>query len=157
MGEFCLYSDSCKDAPCIVVKMNKYSYLNDFLCDNRHKRGEQSYSVPLIIDCLKKETESAHKFSVKDEICINCMFCIFGCTGNRILISNEYHPRKFCYDITSEDFYKLQVNYRNKLFKGNFINLPPIPLPNLRAKYKRFEISLQLMKQKTSQFGPQMH
>lgn len=138
MGKFCLYADSSNDAPCIVIPMYKYSYLENFIDDVRHTKGIQRHSVPIKISCLKGQQNGRGRFVVKDETCINCMFCVFGCIGNKILISKQYHPLEFCYDITQEELDNLSIEI-SKLFKGEFIHLPKVPLSQLRVKYKSFE------------------
>lgn len=139
MGEFCLYADHCQDAPCIVLRLHKYSYLKDFLEDNRHKKSLEPHSVPLIIECLVRQDNSEHKFRILDERCINCMFCIMGCTGNRILISSDIHPKEFCYDIDSSELKELNETFVANLLNGKFMNLPPVKLSMLKPKYKKFE------------------
>lgn len=138
MGKFCLYADNQLDAPCAYLQMYKYSYLPNFINDEKHSKGKSSHSVPLLVSCLKRGEGSISKFSVKDECCINCMFCVFGCVGNRILLSNKFHPQKFCYDITAEELSELE-KMASKLFKGTFINLPKVPISNLSVKFKSFE------------------
>lgn len=139
MGKFCLYADHCQDAPCIVIKMHKYSYLKDFLEDVKHKKAIESHSVPLIIECLVRQEHSEHRFFVLDERCINCMFCIMGCPGHRILITDKIHPTEFCYDINSTEFENLRKSFIDKLLNGKFIDLPPVKIGQLKPKYKRFE------------------
>lgn len=138
MGKFCLYADHQLDAPCAYLQMYKYSYLANFIEDEKHSKGKSSHSVPLLVSCLKKGEDNVSKFSVKDECCINCMFCVFGCVGNRILLSNRFHPKKFCYDITDEELAELENNAL-KLFKGTFIQLPKVPISQLSVRYKSFE------------------
>ena len=138
MGKFCLYADNQLDAPCAYLQMYKYSYLANFIEDEKHSKGKSSHSVPLVVSCLKKGEDMVSKFSVKDECCINCMFCVFGCVGNRILLSNRFHPEKFCYDITAEELLELEKT-ASKLFKGTFIQLPKVPISQLTVKYKSFE------------------
>ena len=138
MGKFCLYADTQGDAPCIVIPMYKYSYLKDFMVDEKHKKGVQRHSVPIKISCLKNQKEGQTRFVVKDEICVNCLFCVFGCIGNKILISKKYHPLEFCYDISQEELESLSVEVAT-LFKGEFIHLPKVPLSQLSVKYKSFE------------------
>ncbi|MBE6254039.1 MAG: hypothetical protein E7105_00750 [Prevotella sp.] len=118
--------------------MYKYSYLTHFIDDERHSKGKSSHSVPLLVSCLKNGEDTVSKFSVKDECCINCMFCVFGCVGNRILLTNSFHPKKFCYDITAAEFSELEKTTQ-KLFKGTFIQLPKVPISQLSVKYKSFE------------------
>ncbi len=137
MGKFCLYSDTPNDAPCIVIPMYKYSYLENFMGDIRHTKGVQRHSVPIKISCLKNQQESRARFKVKEESCINCLFCVFGCIGNKILLSKKFHPLEFCYDITKEEMDKL-ANEASKLFNGQFIQLPKIPLSQFSVKYKSF-------------------
>jgi len=138
MGKFCLYADNRLDAPCAFLQMYKYSYLANFIDDERHSKGKSSHSVPLLVSCLKNGEDAVSRFSVKDECCINCMFCVFGCVGNRILLSNRLHPKKFCYDITSEELSELEKT-AHRLFKGTFIQLPKVPISQLSVKYKSFE------------------
>lgn len=138
MGKFCLYADSPNEAPCIVIPMYKYSYLENFMGDVRHTKGVQRHSVPIKISCLKCQQNVHERFIVKDEVCVNCLFCVFGCIGNKILISKKYHPLKFCYDITQEELEGLSCEV-SKLFKGNFIILPKVPLSQISVKYKSFE------------------
>lgn len=138
MGKFCLYADNRFDAPCAFLQMYKYSYLANFIDDERHNKGKSSHSIPLLVNCLKKGEDTVSRFSVKDECCINCMFCVFGCVGNRILLTNRFHPKKFCYDITAEELSELEKT-ASKLFKGSFIQLPKVPISQLSVKYKSFE------------------
>ena len=138
MGKFCLYADTQSDAPCIVIPMYKYSYLKDFMVDVKHKKGVQRHSVPIKISCLKSQKDAHARFVVKDEICVNCLFCVFGCVGNKILISKKYHPLEFCYDISQEELESLSIEV-SKLFKGEFVHLPKVPLSQLSVKYKSFE------------------
>ena len=138
MGKFCLYADNQLDAPCAYLQMYKYSYLANFIEDEKHSKGKSSHSIPLLVSCLKKSEDPVSRFSVKDECCINCMFCVFGCLGNRILLSNRFHPKKFCYDITSEELSELEQT-AGRLFRGTFIQLPKVPISQLSVKYKSFE------------------
>lgn len=138
MGKFCLYADVHGDAPCVYLCMYKYSYLTNFIKDEKHCKSKTSYSVPVLISCLKKSEDINSRFSVKDECCINCMFCVFGCVGNRILLSDNFHPQKFCYDITKEELLSLEKT-ASQLFKGKFIHMPKIPTNQLFVKFKSFE------------------
>ena len=106
--------------------------------DIKHTKGIQRHSVPIKISCLKGQQNERARFVVKDEICINCLFCVFGCIGNKILISKKYHPLEFCYDITQDELEGLSVEV-SRLFKGDFIRLPKVPLSQLALKYKSFE------------------
>lgn len=138
MGKFCLYADTQGEAPCIVIPMYKYSYLENFMDDIKHTKGVQRHSVPIKISCLKSQKDSHARFVVKEEICVNCLFCVFGCVGNKILISKKYHPLEFCYDLSQDELEGLFFEV-SKLFKGEFINLPRVPLSQLSIKYKSFE------------------
>lgn len=138
MGKFCLYADNRLDAPCAFLQMYKYSYLANFIEDEKHSKGKSSHSVPLVVSCLKNGEDGVSKFSVKDECCINCMFCVFGCVGNRILLSNKFHPSRFCYDISAEELSELEMA-SSSIFKGTFIKLPKVPVGLLSVKYKCFE------------------
>ena len=137
MKKFCLYSDTCLCAPCFSIQMHKYSYLPQFLADEKQSERLTPYSVPMKIECVKPK--SVNGFDVQETKCINCMFCAFGCTGNRIRINKSIHPEEFCYDITREELQILQNEFLQKLFKGSFIQLPKVPLSQLKVKYKSFE------------------
>lgn len=137
MGKFCLYSDSQCEAPCVAIPMYKYSYLENFLEDDKHTKGVQRHSVPIKISCLKRQQEKRARFVIREEMCINCLFCVFGCVGNKILISKQFHPLEFCYDISKEELESISVEV-SKLFKGTFIHLPKVPLSQINVKYKHF-------------------
>ena len=67
------------------------------------------------------------------------MFCIFGCYGNKIIISNDLYPTEFCSDMSKEQKKELQENLISKLFQGNFISFPKVPFSNFEVKYRTFE------------------
>ena len=138
MGKFCLYSDSSAEAPCAVIQMNKYSYLDHFINDKKHIKGIQRHSIPILIQCLKLEQNSESRFSAIEERCINFMFCVFGCIGNKILLNRKIHPEKFCYDISQEELDSLH-SVAITLFQGDFIKLPRVPLSQFKVKFKSFE------------------
>ena len=152
MGKFCLYADIPNEAPCIVIPMYKYSYLESFMSDVKHTKGIQRHSVPIKISCLKGQQNTRGRFTVKDELCVNCLFCVFGCIGNKILISKKYHPLEFCYDITQEELEELSFEV-SKLFKGEFIRLPKVPLSQINVKYKSFEDFTSIKRRRISPYG----
>lgn len=135
MGKFCLYSDNCINAPCMTIQMHKYSYLDDFIGDIKRSSKEKSYSVPIAIECIKNEN---NHLVIDTPRCINCMYCVFGCIGNRILIK-DLRPQEMCIDITSSQLRDIADELLPKLFKGRFLNLPQVPFSQIRAKYKSFE------------------
>lgn len=135
MGKFCLYSDTCEKAPCLSIRMKKFSYLEDFL-NNISKNQDKSYSVPIRIECIKLENDH---LNIQNSLCINCMFCVFGCIGNRILITKDIHPIQMCVDITNTQIKELKDSFLPSIFQGQFINIPQVPLSQIHAKYKNFE------------------
>lgn len=136
MGRFCLYSDTCLDAPCISAKLRKYSYIKDFL-NNIWVGKDERYSVPINIKCLHAVQSGG--VDIEDVKCINCLFCVFGCVGNRIRLSEQYRPQEFCVDITPEQIQELRDSIIPRLFRGSFIKLPRVPMSQLRVEYKSFE------------------
>lgn len=136
MGKFCLFSDTAIKAPCFSIGLKKYSYLEDFLADKPVNNNFQQYSVPIKIDCLLAQEQG---FKIEDKRCINCMFCIFGCPANRIIINNHIHPIDICVDPTQTQISELREHLLPHLFNGSFIKLPKVPLSQLRVKYKSFE------------------
>lgn len=134
MGKFCLYADKFLDAPCISFNTFKYSYINDFFNDN--KGNKKKFSVPANIECIKRGDGNV---CVVNERCINCMFCLFGCIGNRILISKDLHPTNMCIDITRDEIEQLKESILPLLFNGDFIKLTPVPYSSIRVKYKNFD------------------
>lgn len=136
MGRFCLYADNPIDAPCVSIKVRKYSYLPDFLSDNPRDRTVKSFSVPILVDCIKLENGT---YKTDDYKCFNCMFCAFGCIGNKVLINSNIHPTDMCAEITGETVSKMREELFPKLFNGEFISLPPVSTSHIRVKYKSFE------------------
>lgn len=134
MGKYCLYSDTPNNAPCIVIKTDKYSYLNDFLSGD--KKHSKDYSIPVKIECLVNE--SGKPSAIKNK-CINCMFCIFGCTGNKIILLSEIQPGEFCTDLTSVQRQELEDKLLSCLFQGKFIKLQSVPFSQIKVKYKTFD------------------
>ena len=136
MGRFCLYADNPIDAPCVSIKVRKYSYLPDFISDNPRDRIIKSFSVPILVDCIKLENDT---YKIDDCKCFNCMFCAFGCIGNKVLINSNIHPTDMCAEITGETVSKMREELFPKLFNGEFIPLPPVSTSHIRVKYKSFE------------------
>lgn len=136
MGKFCLFSDTAIKAPCFSICLKKYSYLEDFLADKSVNNNFQPYSVPIKIDCLFAHEQG---FRIEDKRCINCMFCIFGCPANRVIINKHIHPIDICVDPTQTQISELREHLLPQLFNGSFIKLPKVPLSQLQVKYKSFE------------------
>lgn len=134
--KFCLYADRCDNAPCYTIPMRKYSYLKDFLQGHSKNKTEKKYSIALRVECIKLELDH---FRIESPKCINCMFCVFGCTGNRILVNSNIHPTKMCVDITKSELSELQEHLLPRLFNGNFIKLPQVPFSQIKVTYKSFE------------------
>jgi ferredoxin len=130
----CLYKYETLLPPCIVLRVKKYSYLKDFLEDNEKKTND--LSVALKIDCI--EFKGDH-IDIKNENCINCMYCVFGCPGNNIEIKSDYSLRAMCSNFGIEYDDKLNSNVLDKLFNGEFIKLPVIRLNQFKVKYKSFD------------------
>lgn len=122
MSKFCLFSDTAQKAPCFSIGLKKYSYLHNFLNDESKGR-ETRYSVPVKIQCLLAKENG---FSIEDNRCINCMFCIFGCPANRVLINNTLHPIDICVDVSKTRNDELHNIILPNLFNGKFINLPRV-------------------------------
>lgn len=99
----------------------------------------QPHSVPLEIDCVVRHDDSCHRFSVRDEKCISCMFCIMGCPGNRVKIDSSLHIGEFCCDLDPAETELLKQRFMDTLLNGVFIDLPPVKLSHIRPVYKRFE------------------
>lgn len=134
MGKFCLYADKFIDAPCVAFNTFKYSYLKDFFADNRGTK--KKLSVPVNVECINKGDD---KVVVVNDRCINCMFCLFGCTGNRILISKDIHPLEMCVDISKDELNELTSTFLPSLFQGTFIHLESVPYSSIKVKYKNFD------------------
>lgn len=129
----CLYKYETLLPPCIVLRVKKYSYLKDFIEDNEKKSND--LSIALKIDCI--EFKQDH-IDIKNENCINCMYCVFGCPGNNIEIKSDYSLRAMCSNFGTEYDDKLNSNLLDKLFNGEFIKLPIIRLNQFKVKYKSF-------------------
>ncbi len=132
--KICLYNYESKLPPCVILRVNKYSYLNDLINDNKSKTSD--IAIALKIECI--EFKGDH-IDIKNENCINCMFCVFGCPGNNIEILNDFSLRAMCSNFSVDYENKLGQSILDKLFSGNFIELPSIRLNQFRVKYKSFE------------------
>lgn len=136
MGKFCLYADSPGTAPCFSIRCNKCHDLNDML-EGVFKKASP-LSVPTKINCLKL-ADNKHKFDIKRTNCINCMFCVFGCTGHRAFIKNTIEVEDLCYDLTKSQFNELKQTLIPKLFQGSLLSLPQVQLSSLKVQYKDFD------------------
>lgn len=120
--------------PCIILRVNKYSYLSDFIIDFSSKKDD--LSIALKIDCI--EFLNDH-INIKNDNCINCMFCVFGCPGNNIEVKNDLTLRAMCSNFKIDYDNKLGISFIDSLFNGSFITLPSIRLRQFKIKYKSFE------------------
>ncbi|MBS1578314.1 MAG: hypothetical protein JST29_01585 [Bacteroidetes bacterium] len=130
----CLYNYNTILPPCIVLRVYKYSYLKDFLSDKSGKAID--LSVALKIDCI--EFKGDH-IDIKNDNCINCMFCVFGCPGNNIEIKNDFSLRAMCSNFLIDYDDKLGHHVLDNLFNGTFLSLPIIRLNQFRVKYNSFK------------------
>jgi NAD-dependent dihydropyrimidine dehydrogenase PreA subunit len=130
----CLYDYESKLPPCVILRVYKFSYLSDFITDNKSKLND--LAVALKIECI--EFKGNH-IDIRNENCINCMFCVFGCPGNNIEIRNDFSLKAMCSNFTLDYDDKLGSSILDKLFFGEFIELPKIRLQQFKVKYKSFE------------------
>lgn len=137
MSKFCLYSDSWMSAPCFSISMFKYSYLKDFVQDIRQRGGEKRHNIAVDINCIAPK--EAKGFDINNTHCINCMFCLFGCVGNRVCINNQLQPKEFCHEYNSMELNALHEEIVSKIFRGNFINILQVEFSHLQVKYKSFD------------------
>jgi NAD-dependent dihydropyrimidine dehydrogenase PreA subunit len=130
----CLYNYESKLPPCVILRVYKFSYLSDFISDNKSKLND--LAIALKIECI--EFKGDH-IDIRNENCINCMFCVFGCPGNNIEIRNDFSLKAMCSNFTIDYDNKLGSSILDKLFFGEFIELPKIRLQQFKVKYKSFE------------------
>lgn len=130
----CLYKYETSLPPCVVLRVFKYSYLKDFISDVKGKTSD--LSVALKIDCI--EFRGDH-IDIKNDNCINCMFCVFGCPGNNIEVKDDFTLRAMCSNFIVDYDNKLGEDQLGKLFTGEFLKLPSIRLNQFKVKYKSFQ------------------
>lgn len=118
---------------CISLEVTKYNYLIDLLLDKNGSKKE--LMIAHLIDCIEFKNNS---IDIKNENCINCMYCVFGCPGNNIEIDNSYKLSALCSDFVTDYPNRIKKNTIDKLFNGEFIKLPKIRLSQFRVKYKSF-------------------
>lgn len=139
MGKFCLYADAFPDAPCFSIKMRKYSYLDTFIAGKSKNNGaEIPHSVPVKVECITLNS-AQEKPEIINEKCMNCLFCVFGCTGNRILINSKIHPYEMCKDISNEELERFRDKYIHGYFEGSIKKIEEVPYSSVRPRYKSFE------------------
>lgn len=134
MDKTCLYEYDTRFPPCVILRVYKYSYLSDLINNNKSKIND--LAVALKIECI--EFKGNH-IDIKNENCINCMFCVFGCPGNNIEIRNDFSMKAMCSNFSLDYENKLGSSILDQLFNGKFIELPKIRLQQFKVKYKSFE------------------
>ena len=108
------------------------------------KMLEMYFDIGEMIDKQQKKyawgTKIIKKLAIdiKNENCINCMYCVFGCPGNNIEIDNKFKLSALCSDFKSDYENRLKQEALDKLFNGFFIKLPKIRLAQFKVKYKSF-------------------
>ena len=120
--------------PCIVLNTKKYNYLDDLLKDQSGR--EEFKMISFQIECI--EFNGSH-INIRSENCINCFYCVFGCPGNSIEVNDFYVFKAMCSDYDSNYENRISEKTIDKIFNGEFINLPSIKTTQIRAKYKSFE------------------
>jgi len=130
----CLYKYESNLPPCLIMRIFKYGYLKDFLSDNNKNFSDKMVSHTL--NCI--EFKGDH-IDIKNENCINCMFCVFGCPGNKIEIRTDFYLKAMCSNFQTEYENKIDKSSLNRLFMGSFLSLPSIKLSQLRVKFKSFK------------------
>jgi NAD-dependent dihydropyrimidine dehydrogenase PreA subunit len=129
----CLYNYDTKLPPCVILRVFKYSYLHDFI--NDHKTKTSDYAIALKIDCI--EFTGDH-INIKNDNCINCMFCVFGCPGNNIAITTNFSLKAMCSNFNDDYDQKLKNNIIDSLFQGSFIELPNVKLSQFKIRFNSF-------------------
>lgn len=132
-NKYCPHTYETRFPPCISLGVVKYNYLKDFLNNNRGREEERQ--IALSIDCIELKNKAIH---IKNENCINCMYCVFGCPSNNIEIDNKFKLSALCSDFKSDYENRLEQETLDKLFNGVFIRLPKIRLAQFKVKYKSF-------------------
>ena len=131
--KYCPHTYSTSLPPCISLSVVKYNYLKDLL--NNNKGARQDLMIAHSIECIEFKDKA---IDIKNENCINCMYCVFGCPGNNIEIDNKYNLSALCSDFKSDYQNRLKKETLDKLFNGSFIKLPKIRLSQFKVKYKSF-------------------
>lgn len=137
MSEFdkrCLYSFKTKLPSCILLRVYRYSYLKDFISNTR--TSFQDLSIATKIECIEFK---GGPIDIRNENCINCMFCVFGCPGNNIEVKKDFSLKAMCSNFSTNYDDKLLLDKLDLFFTGEFIKLPEIRLRQLSVKYKSFE------------------
>ena len=114
----CLYDYDSKLPPCVILRVFKFSNLSDFISNNKSKIND--LAIALKINCI--EFKGKH-IDIKNENCINCMFCVFGCPGSKIEIRNDFTLKAMCSNFTLYYDNKLEDSILDKLFFGEFKRL----------------------------------
>jgi NAD-dependent dihydropyrimidine dehydrogenase PreA subunit len=132
-NKYCPHTYETSLPPCISLGVVKYNYLKDLL--NNNKGSNQELMIAHSIECIEFKNKA---IDIKNENCINCMYCVFGCPGNNIEIDNKFKLSALCSDFKSDYENRLKQETLDKLFNGSFIKLPKIRLAQFKVKYKSF-------------------
>jgi len=122
--------------PCIVVRTFQWAYLKDFIEDKKKGKLPNDLMIAHNIDCIEFKN---NYISIKNEKCIKCMFCVFGCEGNYIEIQNNYNLFASCSNFKVEYQNKISENEINKWFNKELIKLPILELSHIKLKYRSFQ------------------
>ena len=133
----CLYEYNSKHPPCVTLNVNKFSNLENFIAGET-KEGTKDLQIALKINCIQFNKKKNH-IDIKNENCINCMFCVFGCPGNNIEIRNDFTLKAMCSNFTLDYDNKLGASILDELFHGKFIKLPKLNLSHFEVKYNSFQ------------------
>ena len=131
VGE-CLY-DFSDIPPCIQFTVKKYPYLIDFL--NDISKQDRRLMISHKIDCI--EFKHNH-IDIRNENCINCMFCVFSCPGSKIEIRSDWSLKSMCSNFKIDYKDRIGIEIINNFFNGQFLQLPSIRTSQFKIKYKSF-------------------
>lgn len=122
--------------PCIVVRTYQWADLKDFIEDKRKGNSVNNLMIAHNIDCIEFKTNHV---SIKNEKCIKCMFCVFGCEGNYIEIYNGFELLALCSNFKQDYQSKISEQEFKKWFNNKLVQLPEIELSHLKIKYYSFQ------------------
>lgn len=123
---------------CIIFNTYRWSNLEAFIFDKKQRDIVDGLMIANKIDCIIYNSPEK-SISIKNEKCINCMYCLFGCPGHLIEVRNNFSLSAKCSQYNEKYDDKLSDEIYNSFFDGKIIDFPSLSLSHMNIVYKNFE------------------
>ena len=126
---------------CYVFTSGRYKNLPDFIINKTAGTSSFSIAGDGNIECMDIIDPPLEAIP-NTKKCINCMFCVFGCPGNKFTISNTYQISSHCNDSSIPSDWGPLPGKVARSFKGTLLSdddFQSVDFFNPRGRYQGFE------------------